>query len=109
MTMKSILIVDTEGVPLLTQVSVIDLTGKPVYEATTPDFPAADTWRPNLCSRSELLCELSKVIAGQTLVFHSAKHDLKVLRDSYTRERLDFPRIEFICTYQLANTIFLNV
>jgi len=100
--MKSILIVDTEGSPLLTQVSVLDLNGNVVYEATTPDFPTADTWQPNLRSRSELLPELAQVITGNTLIFHSAEHDLKVLRASYKKEGLEFPRIESNCTYELA-------
>lgn len=102
LTMKSILIVDTEGSPLLTQVSVLDLNGNVVYEATTPDFPTANTWQPNLRSRSELLPELAQVITGNTLIFHSAEHDLKVLRASYKKEGLEFPRIESNCTYELA-------
>ena len=105
-TVKPILIVDTEGSPLLTQISAIDLSGKPVYEATTPDFPTADPRQPNLSSLSELLSELTKVISGKTLVFHSAKHDLKVLRASYKKEGLDFPSIEIVCTCELAKNYF---
>ena len=106
LAVKPILIVDTEGAPLLTQVAVINLAGKPVYEATTPDFPTADTWKPNLCSRFELLSALTKVISGKTLVFHYAEHDLKVLRASYNKEGLAFPPIEFVCTYDLAKICF---
>ena len=104
--MKQILIADTEGSPLLTQISVLDLSGKPVYDATTPDLPTADTWQPHLRLRSELLPELTQVIAGNTLVFHYAEHDLKVLRASYKKERLGFPNIKSICTYELAKQYF---
>ena len=103
---KPILIIDTEGSPLLTQVSVINLAGTLVYEATTPDFPTANTWRANLCSRPKLLSELTPVISGHRLVSHFAKHDLKVLQSSYKQVGLNFPPVEWICTYELAKVHF---
>lgn len=101
------IVIDTEGHRELREIAVIDSAGKLIYEAFNSNF--VDRIERGLSSKllTTILTEFISIANDKLLVFHSAEHDLKVLRRSFQKVNLSWQNFSRIhCTYKLARRYF---
>lgn len=96
------IVVDTEGYDCLKEVAVIDAKGNLIYEAFVEgeDYPI--TLAKNIKPLVVVLQEFFQLAQNQTVVFHSAQHDQKVLKKSCHIARIPWQPIRIDCTFELA-------
>ena len=108
MVSQGFVVLDTEGVPILREVALIDHRGQLLYEARTPqegDYYAADLAR----SLPEILRQISPLLAGKIIVAHHADHDRQILLNSYAEVGLAAPEMQFECTCNLARSLHFGL
>ncbi|MDZ7702860.1 MAG: hypothetical protein U5L04_00055 [Trueperaceae bacterium] len=92
---------DTEGTPHLNEVAVLDDTGRCVYEAFTGDAPKRDH-KP----LADICRDLADLLADSTVVCHHARHDALVLKRSFRKAGVAFPKVDFVCTVRRTQRLF---
>ncbi|MDX8377583.1 MAG: 3'-5' exonuclease [Mariprofundales bacterium] len=95
---SDIIIVDTEGKDVITEIALIDAQGELVFEGFVQDGEVQHDTYP----LTELLQHFTRHVEGKTIVCHYADHDQAILRNSFTKADLDWPELEFICSYLMA-------
>jgi DNA polymerase III epsilon subunit-like protein len=98
-------VLDTEGSPILREVAVVDDRGQLIFEARTPDeedsYYSQDLVRP----LPDLLRELRDLLRNRQVVAHNAAHDRAVLETSYSACGLQPPILQWLCTWELAQSL----
>lgn len=92
---SSFLVIDTEGHPHLTDIAIVNDRGEVIYNKQVGS--------PN--GLGQILQEVSAIIRNQLLVFHSAEHDLQVLRRSFQFWQLPYPPHQTACTRAKAKNL----
>jgi DNA polymerase III epsilon subunit-like protein len=106
---QDFIVVDTEGKDFLREIAVIDSQGKLIYEAFDEGHPgnlATHLKRKNL---SSIVSEFSKIAQNKTIVCHHAKHDRRVLQNSFRQAGVEWPTFSFECSCELARQCFPNL
>ncbi|CAN2041747.1 3'-5' exonuclease [Candidatus Magnetomoraceae bacterium gMMP-15] len=100
---------DTEGRDLLSEIAVIDSAGNFTYEAfaeeCADDIISAASVKP----LKVILKEFSEIAQNKLIICHCAKHDIKVLKDSFRKVELQWPDLKFNCSYELAKSYFKDL
>jgi Cdc6-like AAA superfamily ATPase len=98
-------VLDTEGSPILREVAVVDERGQLIFEARTPgeedSYFSQDLVRP----LPDLLRELRDLLRNRQVVAHNAAHDRAVLEASYSACGLQPPILQWLCTWELAQSL----
>ena len=111
------LVVDTEGSNKLKEIAIINSKGELIYEAFVREtidsnsslVNPADSLAFDCLPLKEVLSDFIRLSHKKTLVFHYAKHDLKVLRNSFKKADFTWCQLDVECTYQGAMTQFPNL
>ena len=104
------LVIDTEGKPQLREIAIFNASGKLVYEAYSQESPQNQSQRANLTPLKQIITNfLALTESNLLLVFHYAKHDLEVLRNSCEFVGLPWQSRSFECTHELAQVKFPNL
>lgn len=111
------LVVDTEGRNELKEIAIINSTGELIYEALvrensdsddSPIYPT-NNLAVDCLPLEDVLSNFTRLSQNKTLVFHYAKHDLKVLRNSFKKVDFTWCQLDVQCTYQGAMIQFPNL
>ncbi len=111
------LIIDTEGRNELKEIAIINSKGELIYEAFAKEHsdiePAfvypSECLTLNYLPLGYILSDFIKISQNKTIVFHHAKHDLKVLKNSFKKVSLNWYELDIHCTYNLAIAHFPNL
>lgn len=85
-------VIDTEGKELLTEIAIIDSSGKLIYEAFVGNNLEA------------VLTSIEPIVTTHWIVAHNATHDKKILMQSYASIGKNVA-LKTHCTYQKAKTL----
>jgi len=99
------LVIDTEGSPLLTEIAIINSTGKVIYNC---EAKQKSKIQPHAKPLLLVLQEISSLIQNKTLIFHYAEHDLNILKNSYKSQHINVPIFEHQCSWELSKKYLLN-
>lgn len=100
--LTNFIVLDTEGVPSLSEIALYDHQGQLLYEAFAQEDPRNFDIKFKIKPLATIIQDLCQIIPGKTLVCHSVEHDAKVLRYSFQISRISPPPFKFVCTYELA-------
>lgn len=103
---RDFIVIDTEGKGELSEIAVIDSQGKLIYEAFTEGHPNNAAIRVKHKSLRNIVREFVEIAQTKTLVCHSAKHDSRVLRNSFLKAGVRWQSFSFECSYELARRCF---
>ena len=103
------LVVDTEGKDYLREIAVINAAGEIIYEAFAQEHPENDQRPFNVKPLKQILQEFFTLTPSHWVVFHSATHDLQVLRNSCYQTGIRYPNLQTICTFELARQRFAQL
>ncbi|MFM7189312.1 MAG: exonuclease domain-containing protein, partial [Microcystaceae cyanobacterium] len=103
------LVVDTEGKDYLREIAVINAAGEIIYEAFAQEHPENDQRPFNVKPLKRILQEFFTLTPSHWVVFHSATHDLQVLRNSCYQTGIRYPNLQTICTFELARQRFAQL
>jgi DNA polymerase III epsilon subunit-like protein len=103
---RDFIVIDTEGKGELREIAVIDSQGKLVYEAFTEGHPNNAAIRMKHKSLRNIVREFVEIAQRKTLVCHCAKHDKRVLQNSFLKAGVRWQSFSFECSYELARRCF---
>jgi DNA polymerase III epsilon subunit-like protein len=103
------LVVDTEGKDCLREIAVINGAGEVIYEAFAQEHPDNDQRPFNVKPLKQVLQEFFTLAQSHWIVFHSATHDLQVLRNSCYQTGVNYQNLQTICTVELARQRFAQL
>ena len=96
------IVVDTEGKESLREIAVIDAQGQLIYEAFAKENPENDGKPLNVKPLKQILQEFFLLANHQLVIFHSARHDLNVLRQSCYKTGIPYVTLSTDCTFELS-------
>jgi DNA polymerase III epsilon subunit-like protein len=96
------IVVDTEGKESLREIAVIDAQGQLIYEAFAKENPDNDGRPLKVKPLKQILQEFFLLANHQLVVFHSARHDLNVLRQSCYKTGIPYFTLSTDCTFELS-------
>jgi Cdc6-like AAA superfamily ATPase len=105
--MNKFLVIDTEGSDTLTEIAIINDQGDLIYEAYVANPDNKFTLKAK--SLTNIIEDLQQILPNQTIICHSAKHDQKILSNTFRKYNQNLPRVNFICTVELAKQIYPNL
>ncbi len=103
---QDFIVIDTEGKGELSEIAVIDSQGKLIYEAFTAGHPNNAAIRVKHKSLRNIVREFVEIAQNKTLVCHSAKHDSRVLQNSFLKAGVRWQPFSFECSCELARRCF---
>ena len=106
MTGQDFVVIDTEGKDELSEIAVIDSQGELIYEAFTEGHPNNVAIRVKHKSLHRIVQEFAEIAQSKTVVCHSAKHDRRVLKDSFLKAGVKWQPFLFECSCELAQRCF---
>ncbi len=110
-------VIDTEGSKELKEIAIINSKGKLIYEAFVREnldrdsllvYPT-ESLTFNYLPLKNILSDFLKISHHKTIIFHYAKHDLKILRNSFKKVDFIWHNLDVYCTYQGAKKYFPNL
>lgn len=96
------IVVDTEGKESLREIAVIDAQGQLIYEAFAKENPENDGKPLKVKPLKQILQEFFLLANHQLVIFHSARHDLNVLRQSCYKTGIPYFTLSKDCTFELS-------
>jgi hypothetical protein len=108
LTLQNFLVVDTEGTEQLREIAVVDSQGQVIYQAFNTNHEQNSPQSPHAKPLDVILKDFTQLVQNRVVVFHSAAHDLDVLKNSYQKLRQKVPTFTSLCTYELARQYFSN-
>ena len=96
------IVIDTEGRDILSQLAVVNSSGKVIYEAFAKESLDDISFNIHAESLKNILKQFGKIAHSKTVVCHFAKHDIEVLKKSYKYTNLKWPDLKFDCSYELS-------
>ncbi len=96
---QDFLVIDTEGNPLLTEIAIVNSTGKVIYFT---EVKQKGKIQPHAKPFLQVLKEVSLLIQNKTLIFHYAEHDLSVLKNSFKNQQIISPAFNYQCSWELS-------
>ncbi len=106
MTGQDFIVIDTEGKDELSEIAIIDNQGKLIYEAFTEGHPNNTAIRVKHKSLHCIVQDFAKIAQSKTVVCHSAKHDRRVLENSFLKAGVRWQPFLFECSCKLAQRCF---
>lgn len=106
MTGQDFIVIDTEGKDELSEIAIIDNQGKLIYEAFTEGHPNNTAIRVNRKNLRRIVQEFAEIAQSKTVVCHSAKHDRRVLENSFLKAGVRWQPFLFECSCELAQRCF---
>ena len=101
------LIIDTEGQKYLREIAIVNSKGRIVYEAFDREHPEHLQSILHHKPLQQILLDFEEITQQKLLVFHNAKHDLQVLKNSFSKSNLFWRTpTQVQCTYRLARKYF---
>ncbi|MEY3220539.1 MAG: hypothetical protein RIT27_1896 [Pseudomonadota bacterium] len=105
MVSHDFLVIDTEGTPLLTEIAIVNETGRVIYFT---EVKQKGKIQPHAKPLLQILQEIFPLIENKTLIFHYAEHDLKILNNSYQFQQMIPPFFYHQCSWKLAKKYLPN-
>ncbi|MGK7930409.1 MAG: exonuclease domain-containing protein [Microcystaceae cyanobacterium] len=99
-------VIDTEGKNILREIAIINEQGELIYEAFALEEIESNNIRLNVKPLTEILRDFSHLTQDKLMVFHSANHDLKILKNSYQQVGLTWKPLQSTCTFLLAQQYY---
>lgn len=109
---EDFVVVDTEGKGEVKEIAIIDSTGKLIYEAFNQGIlkNSGIFINPNkLKSLSQIVADCYQKIQSKKIVCHNAEHDRNILRESFRKVGESWPKLTFVCTYELSKLHYHNL
>jgi DNA polymerase III epsilon subunit-like protein len=79
---QDFIVIDTEGKNELREIAIIDSQGELIYEAFAKEHLSNYEKVLNLKPLREIVVDFLKIAKTKLIIFHYAKHDIKVLKNS---------------------------
>lgn len=110
MSQKSnFIVIDTEGKNVLNEIAIIDSQGKLRYEAFAEEYDGHYEIKLNRKPLQQIIIDFIKIAQNKLIVCHSAEHDRRVLKNSFTKVGINWQHFKFDCTYKLARQYLNNL
>ena len=109
MAKSDFIVIDTEGKNILHEIAIIDRWGKLIYEAFTTEYSEREEIRLNCLPLTKVIEDFSDLARNKLIVCHFARHDFRVLRNSFQAVGINWLDFRFSCTWKLAKQQFLNL
>jgi DNA polymerase III epsilon subunit-like protein len=103
---QDFIVIDTEGKNELREIAIIDSKGKLIYEAFAKEHHKNDERVLNLKPLREIVVDFLKFPKTKLIIFHYAKHDIQVLKNSCRKVGLPWKNLTFECSCELAKASF---
>ena len=100
------IVIDTEGKNELNEIAIVNNRGQLIYEAFALEYDAHYEIRLNRKPLQEIINDFVHIARNKLIICHFAKHDLRVLRNSFIKVNIDWQNFKFNCTYKLARQHF---
>ena len=99
---RDIIVVDTEGSHVISEIAIIDSQGELVYEAYNEEVGDRYEQIYNLLPLQQILQDFTNIAQDKLIICHHAKHDREVIQRSFIHTGMSQPQLCFDCTYLLA-------
>lgn len=103
---QDFIVIDTEGKPELREIAIINSKGKLIYEAFAKEHPDNYEKILNLKPLREILFDFLEITKTKLIIFHYAKHDIQVLKNSCRKVGLPWQNLTVECSCELAKASF---
>ena len=103
---QDFIVIDTEGKNELREIAIIDSQGKLIYEAFAKEHPDNYEKVLNLKPIREIFVDFLEITKTKLIIFHYAKHDIQVLKNSCKKVSLPWENLTFECSCVLAKAAF---
>ena len=103
---ENFIVVDTEGKDSLREIAIVNATGNLVYEAFAQEYSDNNARPFNVKPLKQILQDFFKLAESSWVIFHSATHDVQVIRNSCYHAKVSYSKINTICTVELARQHF---
>ena len=106
---NNFIVIDTEGKNELNEIAIVNSQGQLIYEAFAREYDAHYEIQLNRKPLQQIVNDFIQIAQNKLVICHSAEHDLRVLKNSFFRVKIDWQNFEFTCTYKLARKYFHNL
>lgn len=106
MTDQDFVVIDTEGKDELSEIAILDSQGRLIYEAFTEGHRNNTAIRIKRKNLRRIVQEFAEIVQSKTVVCHSAKHDRRVLENSFRKAGVGWQPFLFECSCELAQRCF---
>ena len=106
---SNFIVIDTEGRNELNEIAIIDSRGKLIYEAFAEEYDGHYEIKLNRKPLQQIINDFISIAHNKLIVCHFAEHDLRVLKNSFTKVGINWHHFKFDCTYKLARKYFNNL
>jgi DNA polymerase III epsilon subunit-like protein len=103
---QDFIVIDTEGGNELSEIAIIDRSGKLVYEAFTQGHPNNNEKKINIKPLKEIVNDFLEIAQSKLIVCHFVKHDEQILKNSFKKATVTWQPLNFKCTCELAKLYF---
>jgi DNA polymerase III epsilon subunit-like protein len=103
---QDFIVIDTEGKKELREIAIIDSQGKLIYEAFTREHPDNYEKVLNLKPLREIVVDFLEIAKTKLIIFHYAKHDIQILKNSCSKVGLPWQNFAVKCSCELAKASF---
>ena len=106
---SNFIVIDTEGRNELNEIAIIDSRGKLIYEAFAEEYDGHYEIKLNRKPLQQIINDFISIAQNKIIICHFAEHDLRVLKNSFTKVGINWHHFKFDCTYKLARKYFNNL
>ncbi len=106
---ENFITVDTEGSDAMTEIAIIDHSGKLIYEAFVQE-----QWKNTLVNTQvkpllTIVTYFLQYAQDKLIICHYAEHDIQILKHSFHQVGIQWSNLNFICSLQLAKEVYQNL
>lgn len=105
-TQANFIVIDTEGRSELNEIAVVNNQGKLIYEAFAQEYDGHYEIKLNRKPLQQIITDFINLAKNQLVICHSANHDIRVLKNTFTKVGINWLNFKFDCTYNLAKKYF---
>ena len=106
---SNFIVVDTEGRNELHEIAVVNNQGELIYEAFAQQYDGHYEIRLNRKTLQQIVSDFINLAKNKLVVCHSADHDIRVLKNTFTKVGVNWINFRFACTYKLAQEYFQDL
>ncbi len=106
---SNFIVVDTEGRTKLNEIAVINNKGELIYEAFAQEYDGHYEIRLNRKPLQQIIADFINVAKNKLIICHSDDHDIRVLKNTFTKVGINWIDFRFDCTCQLAKQYFQDL
>lgn len=103
---QDFIVIDTEGGNELSEIAIIDSSGKLVYEAFTQGHINNHGKKINIKPLTQIVYDFLDIAQSKLIICHFVKHDEQILKNSFKIANVTWKPLNFKCTCELARLYF---